>query len=191
METPMAKVLRYGDRIKIQNGYKEWTGGFLAAIVPAADFAYAKYDVTTTETAYCNYGELTWSIESGAGKAYGTEIMSSDIILIQNQRLSGRSYLCVSGFFLEYMSYSVLTVTEAQRPLETLTWRIMVKSPSPADGKVREGDVIQLVSGDNNSQGGLLDTIEEAVAGGMKYNASACYRERPDVSATCWRASVV
>ncbi|MGH8763619.1 MAG: hypothetical protein ACREUR_10390 [Nitrosospira sp.] len=187
----MTKVLRYGDRIKLQNGYKEWTGGFLAAIVPAADFAYAKYDVMTTETAYCGNGELTWSIESGASKTAGTEIMSGDIILIQNQRTAGRSYLCVSGFFLEYMSYSVLTVTEDQRPLETLTWRITAKSPSPADGKVREGEVIQLLSGDKNFPGGLLDTIEEIVAGGMKYNASACYRERPDVSATWWRVSVV
>ncbi|MEC4020066.1 hypothetical protein [Streptomyces sp. H27-D2] len=143
----MADVLKYGDKVHIQNGYKDWNGGYLDTNGrnPGAGSVYG---VSTSDTPTRAAGTGTWEITSAAGKRAGEQVMSGEVVHLRNLYGEG-GYLDTNGVAASGQGpaakYDVSTNGEKDRGgHKTGSWRVFAQTSSPGDQAVRVGDVVLL-----------------------------------------------
>ncbi|MFF3350934.1 hypothetical protein [Streptomyces sp. NPDC002779] len=92
----MADALKYGDRIHLQNGYNDWSGGYLDTNgrTPSTGSVYA---VSTADTPTRGNGTGSWEVLSAENKAAGTAVTSGDLITLRNCYHLELSYLDTNG----------------------------------------------------------------------------------------------
>jgi len=166
----LAGVLKYGDKVHLQNGFAGRQGGYLDVYgnVPAP----SKYGVFTSDSKHRNPGSGTWEIMSATGKAVGAEVLINDVIHLRNLYAGNGGYLDAFGpADCPGNKYGVFTSDSKNRGGGTGSWRVYAWGSSPADSKVREGTPVHLLNGYSNWQGGYLDACGPAPAP-SKYGVS-------------------
>ncbi|MEV0604265.1 hypothetical protein AB0I82_33900 [Streptomyces sp. NPDC050315] len=144
----MTDVLKYGDRVHIQNGYNGWKGGYLDTNGSSSAGAGAMYGVCTADSPTRDKGTGTWELLSAAGKKAGDPVRSGDVIHLRNLYNDG-GYLDTNGGAASGQTaaaqYDVSTNKEKDRADSgTASWRIFAQTSAPADGAVRVNDVVIL-----------------------------------------------
>jgi hypothetical protein len=182
----LAAVLKYGDKVHLQNGYANWQGGYMHTRNP--DRAPWKYLVYTSDSKNRDDDSGTWEIVSATGKAAGAEVLILDNIRLRNLYGGNGGYLDVvpPGDPLPYKRVS--TCDSANRDRSSGDWGIYEASPR-SDSKVREGDPIHLRNGFNNWQGGYLDTRSGYIPAGQpsKYIVYTSDSDNRDGGSGTWR----
>jgi hypothetical protein len=180
-------VLKYGDKVHLQNGYANWNGGYLDACGHAR--VPSKYGVFTSDSKYRDGGSGTWEIVSVTGKAVGAEVLIGDAIHLRNLYAGNGGYLDVCGHAnCGGNKYLVFTSDSTNRDGGSGSWRIYAGASSPADSKVREGDPVHLLNGYANWQGGYLDACGHAPAP-SKYGVSTSNSTNRDSGSGTWKFS--
>ncbi|WP_437817647.1 hypothetical protein [Sorangium sp. So ce1078] len=192
----MGNMLKYGDRVHIQNGYQNWQGGYLDTCGNST--TGIKYGVSTADTPARADGTGTWEILSATGKAKGQDVLSGDIIYLKNLYGGDGGYLDVAGDASpDPCTYQVGTAAKPDRDSNgTSRWRVFAQTSSPTDNKVREDDVVHLFNETtyNNAPGGFLDTYGTASgnAAGNKYGVvTSAYADRTGEGTSSWRFTKV
>lgn len=166
-----AGPLRYGDYVHIQNGFNGWNGGYLDTC-GGSSCGYSKYSVTTAPTPQRAPGTGTWKIISANGKPEGSYVMACDDIHLQNQ-YGEVSYLGVCGVASNcgciLNKYCVSTSLIIYSHGST-TWKIIPESTSLNNCEIMEEQVVRLLNGYSDFQGGFLDTCEVASLCGCSQN---------------------
>jgi hypothetical protein len=154
----LAGVLKYGDKVHLQNGYANWQGGYLDTY--GNEPAPKRYGVFTTNSQdRAGQGTGTWEITSATGKAVGAEVLINDVIHLRNLYAGNGGYLDTYGNEPAPKRYGVFTTNSQDRAGQgTGSWRVCAAGSSPPDSKVREGTLVHLLNGYANWQGGYLDT---------------------------------
>jgi len=186
----VADVLKYGDKVHLQNGYTSWQGGYLDTC-GLADCGGNRYNVSTSGSIdRAGQSTGTWEITSVTGKAVGSEVLTGDVIYLRNLYSEG-TYLDTCGHAdCGGNKYKVSTSPAKDRAAGTGRWRLFAESSSLADSKVREGDLIHLLNGYDDWNGGFLDTCGNADCGGNKYNVSTSgYIDRAGQGTGTWKLS--
>ncbi|AZM53823.1 hypothetical protein DMA15_15575 [Streptomyces sp. WAC 01529] len=182
----MANELKYGDQIHLQNGYNGWQGGYLDTNGHSTASG-GKYQVSTTGTPSRAKGTGTWEVLSASGKAAGQPVVSGDVVYLRNLYGGDGGYLDTNGHASDPQKaagarYDVSTSEARDRATGTGRWRIFAQTSSPADQKVRVGDIVHLwnLYGDN---GGFLETNHTTTASGGKYDlcTNAYFNRSSDV----------
>ncbi|QIS21393.1 hypothetical protein [Nocardia terpenica] len=187
----MADVLKYGDKVHLQNGWDNWNGGYLDTNGGYPNTAGSKYGVSTAPTATRAAGTGTWVITSASGKPTGAEIVSGDVVYLQNLYGGDGGYLDTNGSDLTTgATYGVSTSSAKDRATGTGRWRVFAETSSPTDSKVREGDLVHLLNGWDDWKGGWLDTNgSDTYGAGSKYGVSTSpYLDRGKGTGT-WKFS--
>ncbi len=184
----MADVLKYGDKVHLQNGYDDWKGGYLDTNGHAS-CGGNKYEVSTADSPTRGSGTGTWEILSATGKSAGAEVLSGDVIYLRN--LYGEStYLDTCGHAsCGGNKYQVSTSPGKDRATGTGRWRVFAESSSPDDSKVRVGDLIHLLNGYNDWNGGFLDTCGGGPTGGKYDVSTSSYLDRANRGTATWKTS--
>ncbi|WP_432081542.1 hypothetical protein [Streptomyces sp. WAC 04229] len=186
----MADVLKYGDKIHLQNGYANWIGGYLDTN-GVSQATGAVYKVSTADSPERGEGTGTWEIGSAEGKAAGTPVSSGDLITLRNLYAAG-SYLDSNGLTTADQKkaggkYDVSTAKSADRGTGTAEWRIFAQTSSPQDRAVHISDTVHLWN-TYAGNGGFLETNGGGPVGG-KYDVctNAYYNRASNVAD--WRIS--
>lgn len=180
----MADVLKYGDKVHLQNGYASWKGGYLDTNGHATDSG-AKYGVSTASTPTRGALTGTWEIISAEGKAAGTQVLSGDLIHLRNLYGNDGGYLDTNGHATAEQKtaaakFNVLTATTKDRAGQaTGSWRIFAQTSAPTDQAVRENDIIHLWNA-YGSNGGFLETNGLGPAGGEYDVCTNAYLSRAE-----------
>ncbi|MGW7086691.1 hypothetical protein ACWGH2_24815 [Streptomyces sp. NPDC054871] len=187
----MANELKYGDVIALHNEYTSKDGGFLDIYGNATE-AGAKKGISTAATANRDRLSGAWKITSASGKADGTEVLSLDIVHLENQFNGGQGgYLDINGrapATLAGALHSVSTTDSKNRDRSSGSWRVLAVKSSAQDGKVRVGDIVHLLNDFNDGQGGFLDINGRAAHDDKWHEVSTSrYVNRADVSTGSWR----
>jgi hypothetical protein len=183
----VADVLKYGDKAHLQNGYNSWQGGYLDTN-GHADCGGNKYNVSTADSPTRAPGTGTWEITSVTGKAVGAEVLSGDVIYLRNLYSEG-TYLDTCGHAdCGGNKYLVSTSPAKDRAVGTGRWRVFAESSSPTDSQVREGDLVHLLNGYDDWNGGFLDTCGAGPAGGKYGVSTSAYIDRGEGTGT-WKFS--
>jgi hypothetical protein len=82
----------------------------------------------------------------------------------------------------------VSTSPAKDRAVGTGRWRVFAESSSPTDSKVREGDLVHLLNGYDDWNGGFLDTCGAGPAGGKYGVSTSGYIDRGEGTGT-WKFS--
>jgi hypothetical protein len=189
----VADVLKYGDKVHLQNGWDNWNGGYLDTNSGDPNAAGSKYGVSTAPTATRAPGTGTWEITSASGKPIGAEVISGDAVYLKN------GWDNWNGGYLDTNSgdpnaagskYGVSTSPGKDRAPGSGRWRVFAETSSPVDSKVRQGDRVHLLNGWDDWNGGFLDTNSgDPNAAGSKYGVSTSpYIDRATGTGT-WRFS--
>jgi len=168
----VADVLKYGDKVHLQNGYDSWKGGYLDTC--GHDTTGNKYGVSTADSPTRAEGTGTWEISSATGKAVGAEVLTGDVIYLRNLYGGDGGYLDTCGHATGEATgnkYEVSTSAGKDRAAGTGRWRVFAESSSPNDTKVREGDLVHILNGYKDWNGGFLDTCGHDTTGN-KYGVS-------------------
>ncbi|WP_438030585.1 hypothetical protein [Sorangium sp. So ce233] len=188
----MGDVLKYGDKVHIQNSYNDWQGGYLDTC--GNSDTGIKYGVSTSATPTRAVGTGTWEILSATGKASGQEVLSGDIIYLKNLYGGNGGYLDACGHASPSPCiYKVGTADQQDRAsIGTAKWRVFAQTSAPIDNKVRENDIVHFFNESNhkNAPGGFLDTYGDAsgISAGNKYNVVTCaYVDRAGKGTGSWR----
>jgi hypothetical protein len=182
----MSRILKYGDVINLENGYKEWTGGYLDSYGESPD-PNMVYNVLTSEK--INRSEKTgkWMVESDGSKNIGDEVTVGDVIYLKNQ-FGKETYLGICGGANKPNKYGVYTADKEKRPLETMQWVILSETGEPLDGKIRDSDVLMLLNCFSDNKGGYLDSMGNAGQPDTKYDVStSAYSDRAKAGTAKWR----
>lgn len=152
--------LVYGGKYHIQNGWAKWTGGFLDTRGMGCQSNLLC--VSTSKDNNRDNGSGTWVILSATGKSNGTQVVSGDVIILQNQYDNGK------GGFLDTREYlkntdnkaiknhlAVSTSSTRDRSSGSTSWTITFQNNS---GWGRENVPFSLLNNWNKNQGGYLDT---------------------------------
>jgi hypothetical protein len=153
----LAGVLKYGDKVHLQNGFDNWQGGYLDVYVPLP--APNKHKVSTSDSKNRDSGSGTWEIMSATGKAVGAEVLIGDAIHLRNLWTGDGGYLDVCGLPPAPNKHAVVTSDSANRDRGSGTWRVYTAASSLPNSKVRKGDPVHLLNGFDNWQGGYLDVL--------------------------------
>ncbi|WP_433933493.1 hypothetical protein AB3662_04020 [Sorangium cellulosum] len=186
-------VLKYGDRVHIQNGHQSWQGGYLDTC--GASTTGIKYGVSTADTPTRAAGTGTWEILSATGKASGQEVLSGDVLYLKNLYQDDGGYLDSSGASSpDPCIYQVGTAAKPDRDSNgTSRWRVFARTSSPIDKKVRENDVVHFFNETtyNNVPGGFLDTYGAATGNATGINkhgvVTGAYVDRAGTGTGSWR----
>jgi hypothetical protein len=181
----MADILKYGDKVHLQNGYNNWQGGYLDTNGHAQP---NKYGVSTADSPTRATGTGTWEITSATGKAAGAEVVSGDAVYLRNLYGGDGGYLDTNGHAPAPNKYEVSTSPGKDRAAGTGRWRVCAETSSPADSKVREGDLVHLLNGYNDWNGGFLDTCHGGPPGGKYEVSTSHYIDRAAGTGT-WKIS--
>jgi len=155
----VADVLKYGDKIFLQNAWDNWNGGFLDTNNIDRTAAGSKLDVSTAASSGRDRNSGHWIITSVDGKAPGVEVVAGDAVYLQNMYGGDGGYLDTNGGGSAPQSkYGVSTSITKDRGAGTGRWRVFAETSSPVDSKVRVGDRVHLLNGWDNWNGGFLDT---------------------------------
>jgi hypothetical protein len=174
----MADALKYGDKIHLQNGYDSWKGGYLDTN-GVANCGGNKYNVSTADSPTRATGTGTWEITSVTGKSAGAEVLSGDVIYLQNQYQNDGGYLDTCGpADCGGNKYLLSTSPAKDRAAGTGRWRVFAESSSPTDGTVRYGDLVHLLNGYEDWNGGFLDTCGAGPSGGKYGVSTSSYLDR-------------
>lgn len=84
--------------------------------------------------------------------------------------------------------YLVSTSPAKDRAAGTGRWRVFAESSSPTDSKVREGDLVHLLNGYDDWNGGFLDTCGGGPTGGKYGVSTSGYINRSEGTGT-WKVS--
>lgn len=164
-------ALLYGQICRIQNGYQNWTGGYLDSC-GHADCDDNLYNVSTSSSFDRAPGTGSWKIVSAATlpKKDNEEVMALDLIYLQNQYEAGtKGYLDTCGNAdCGGNLYEGSVAKTANRATGTGTWKIIPEQ----SGAVQEDEVVHLQNGYDNWNGGFLDTCGQADCGGNLYKVS-------------------
>jgi Ricin-type beta-trefoil lectin domain-like len=180
-------VLKYGDKVHLQNGYANWQGGYLDACGHAP--APSKYGVFTSDSKDRDTGSGTWEIISATGKAVSAEVLVNDAIHLRNLYGDNGGYLDVCGHAnCGGNKYLVSTSDSKDRDTGSGSWRVYAGASSPPDSTVREGDPVHLLNGYANWQGGYLDACGHAPAP-SKYGVSTSDSRDRDTGSGTWKFS--
>jgi len=117
----LANILKYGDKVHLQNGYANWQGGYLDACGRAS--APSKYGVFTSDSKDRDGGTGTWEIMSATGKAVGAEVLVNDAIHLRNLYGGNGGYLDACGRASAPSKYGVFTSDSKDRDGGTGTWK--------------------------------------------------------------------
>jgi hypothetical protein len=119
----LAGVLKYGDKVHLQNGYANWQGGYLDTY--GNEPAPKMYGVfTTNSNNRAGQGTGTWEITSATGKAVGAEVLIGDVIHLRNLYAGNGGYLDTYGDERAPKKYGVFTTNSNNRAGQgTGTWR--------------------------------------------------------------------
>ncbi|MFE3250982.1 hypothetical protein [Streptomyces sp. NPDC059209] len=187
----MAEALKYGDRIHLQNAYKNWAGGYLDTNGQSTATG-GVYGVSTADSPNRGQGTGTWEVASADGKAAGTPVASGDLITLRNLYSPAGSYLDTNGHAPAEQKksgakYDVHTAKGADRGTGTAEWRVLAQTSDPKDGLVHIGDTVHLwnVYGGN---GGFLETNGAGPAAGKYDVVTNAYYNRAENVAD-WRIS--
>jgi hypothetical protein len=152
----MASLI-YGTDYHIQNGYNNWSGGWLDTRGEGCESNLLCVSTATSNERAGFSG--TWKILSATGKSTGDPVMVNDIIYLQNQYpadpdvLGG--WLDTRGEECESNLLCVSTAKVTNRFSGSGSWRILTDA---GGGEVQLGSVVHLMNGYNEWQGGWLDT---------------------------------
>ncbi|MFE9454543.1 hypothetical protein [Streptomyces sp. NPDC006739] len=183
----MANELKYGDPVTLQNGWANWTGGFLD--VTGTQQPQAVFAVQTASTPKRDRESGTWKIASARGKADGTTVMSGDLVYLVNQ-LGSTSYLDVNGVPDPAPTgerYGVHTAATPNRNGNSGEWLLFAETSSPDDGAIRVGDVVHILSNWNNTSGGWLDTSGGGPGGNGLHTALVGHYSNRANGSGAWR----
>jgi hypothetical protein len=183
----VADVLKYGDRVHLQNGYQDWKGGYLDTN-GHADCGGNKYNVSTADSPTRGPGTGTWEILSATGKAAGAEVLSGDVIYLRNLYDQGTYLDSCGGASCGGNKYGVSTSPGKDRAAGTGRWRVFAESSSPDDTKVREGDLLHFLNGYNDWNGGFLDSCGAGPPQGKYGVSTSNYLDRGNGTGT-WRTT--
>ena len=176
-----AQNLVYGQTYNIQNGYANWTGGYLDT--RAAGCQDNVYCVSTASSSRRDGKSGTWMIKSATRIADGTPVNSFDRIYLVNQ-YGTPTYLDTRGRGCQDNNLCVSTAAGSDRDSHSGTW-LIIKDQWQV-GPVNAGDTVRLMNGYADWSGGYLDTR----AAGCQSNVlcvstSATYNR--DTGSTTWR----
>jgi hypothetical protein len=162
-----SQTLNYGDEIHLQNGYNNYSGGFLDTRGSQADFEKTG-NFLCVSTAIENKREGgssgTWKVLSATGKDIGTPVLHGDEIHLQN------GYDNYTGGFLDTRGsqadfektgnlYCVSTAIDKKREGgSTGTWKVLSATGKANGTPVTQNSEVHLQNGYNNYSGGFLDT---------------------------------
>lgn len=188
----MADVLKYGDKVHIQNGYSNWSGGYLDTN-GGSQQSGALYGVSTADTPTRGKGTGTWEVVSATGKKAGEQVLSGDVLHLRNLWANDGGYLDTNGHAASSQGpaakYDVSTSKDRDRAGEhTGSWRIFAQTSAPADQAVRFGDIVILWNL-YSATGSFLETNGGTSAVGGKYDVctSAYWNRSSNVGD--WRIS--
>ena len=158
-----AESIVYGASYHLQNGYENWSGGYLDT--RGAGCADNALCVSTAESDERQNHSGTWLILSATGKAVGEPVLPGDRIYLANRYprdFSGDSNLVPESFggFLDTRGRGcadnqlcVSTSWNHDRDWGSGTWTVVANA-----NVLREGQTFNLLNGYDNSNGGYLDT---------------------------------
>jgi hypothetical protein len=181
-----ASPIIYGKTYYIQNGYLNWTGGYLDTNSSGCEGN--KYCVSTANTPNrANVETGTWKILSASGKSNGTPVLVGDNIHLQNLYLGDGGYLDTNSSGCEGNKYCVSTANTPNRAnANTGTWKILSSNKQNGTSLLVNDDIYlqNLFSGD----GGYLDTNSAGCEGNKYCVSTSVSKERAPGSGTNhWR----
>ncbi len=161
----LSNELKYGDAVTLQNGFANWTGGYLEVNRPGKPSG-SVYGVDTDSTATRDALSGTWKIASASGKADGATVTSGDLVFLVSQyNISTPTYLDVStGAGYSSGKYGVSTAAKQNRDGYSGEWFLFAETSSSPDGAIRAGDVVHILSNYGTANGGRLETMGPAPA---------------------------
>ncbi|WP_434634169.1 hypothetical protein [Chromobacterium sp. CV08] len=166
----MADVLRYGDTIRLINGYANFNGGYLDGCERRELPPDARLGVQTAVSPNRDNGSGSWRVESAGGKPTGAEVLSCDPVHLFNLHRDDGGYLAVFGQAAPPELYLVGTTPQVGGPLgEPQTWHLFADAAVEDDGKIRIGEAVRLLNGRNHGQGGFLDSCGSRSRPGSLY----------------------
>ncbi|WP_329524737.1 hypothetical protein [Streptomyces sp. NBC_01462] len=114
-----------------------------------------------------------WKVVSATGKANGSHVTSGDVVYLVNQYSTG-TYLDTNGHSTRSgAKYDVSTTATKNRGPGTSKWHIFGETSSPADGRIRTDDVVNLLNDYGSANGGFLDANGlSGQQGGAKYDVT-------------------
>jgi hypothetical protein len=162
----------------ILNGYNSWKGGYLDSNGSSTDGD--TYNVSTNASKARDLsGTGTWILVCET-KRPGADVVSGDVVHLKNMYGAGGdgsgpgSYLDTINHFING-KYKVETSVSPKRDGGSGSWQLQAQASSPPDGKVRYGDVVQLIN-QCGANGGFLDTYGSSNAGtGALYAVTTAY----------------
>jgi hypothetical protein len=167
----------------IQNGYQNWEGGYL----DTCGLCSGNYlQVSTSPVPDRDRGSGTWQILSANGKQTGDVVLANDVIYLLNQWAGGGVGL---GGYLDTYGMSgddyldVSTSEFSNRDQGSGTWRILTEL---SGGPVNENDVVHLMNGYTEWNGGFLDSCGFAPQPNL-YNAATSKTWNRIEGSTLWR----
>lgn len=161
----IAQTLNYGDEIHLQNGWNNYSGGYLDTRGYQKDFEKTGNHlcVSTATTNARAKGSGTWKVLSAKGKAIGTPVLIGDEIHLQNawENYNG-GFLDTRGFQKDFAKTGnhlcVSTATVNKRDGGSGTWKILSATGKANGTAVTQNLEVHLQNGWNNYSGGFLDT---------------------------------
>lgn len=118
-----AADLMYGTVYNIQNGYANWTGGYLD--VDGTGCQGNVYCVSTASSPNRDQGSGSWMIQSATGKAAGTPVNGNDQIYLVSQYGTSPTYLDTNGSGCQGNLLCVSTASTFNRSQHSGTWLII------------------------------------------------------------------
>lgn len=184
-----ANTLQYGDLVVFQSQYDGSQGGYLDTR-DASTAPDALYDVSTAVSHDRDDGSGTWRLMSATSKPDGSDVVSGDVVYLFNQYRGFGGYLDVNGASsLPGARYDVTTTATKDRDDGSGRWRVFATTSVPTDGRVREGDILHLLSDFGGAAGGFLDVNGPAGNGNLYAVATSPYSDREPYSGS-WQVSL-
>lgn len=191
---PPGETLVYGASYHLQNGYQNWSGGFLDT--RGAGCSDNALCVSTANSADRHNRSGTWLILSATGKAVGEPVLPGDRIYLANRYprdFSGDSNLVPESFggYLDTRGRGcadnylcVSTSWNHDRDWGSGTWIINANTK-----RLREGQSFTLLNGYDNNNGGYLDTRGRGCSDNLLCVSTSGSPDR-DSGSGSWRMSL-
>ncbi|AOI65236.1 hypothetical protein [Burkholderia territorii] len=166
----MADYVKYGDVIRLTNGYGgNWKGGYLCVGGPARVDGGQDY-VGTVSSLSGNETATQWIIVSPLNqKPKGQNVVSCDQILLQS--VKDNSYLALFNNNANNGQNLDVATSGGLGGTGSVAWHIFIRSNPQNDPKLITEDQLFLLNSFNNGAG-FLDTRGEGQSGFL-YNVSA------------------
>ncbi|MFJ7275525.1 hypothetical protein [Kitasatospora sp. NPDC098663] len=182
-------TLTYGTSITLMNELGG-QGGYLD-VNGSAGRADGKFNVSTNPSSDRTNGRQSsvWKVISASGKSDGAAVMSGDKVWLVNQLAGGQGgYLDVNGGEARDGAKFDVSTTESQTRIDnSAKWRLLAKSSTPSDGKVRIDDTLHLLNDLADGQGGFLDVNGTSPKDGAKWDVSTTYYTDRGAGSGSWK----